>query len=275
LEQRLASDGEPETADGAVADVGLRCQEVDRGSRIRCGLPPEVVRIALGGALAPGVEQEHAVAVRHQHPRMLGDVTGLQEDRSTVARWHVPTGEHHTIMGADADRPVRMTQVDRAGRPGGHANGNDGRAEREDHQRNHREGRQRPADAPARGPPPRSRPLTGTPEVDGTRHRRDGPRRQQQHPGEVTTTQPAGHDAGQRQTASRARDGARGQQQRPLRQRSQTRERPRRQRCHSDWQQATAQVVHTTGTGVQQHERAADHVQRGDEHRDPEHARHR
>ena len=66
--QELAADGEAEAADAVGVDVGAGAQVVDAGEEVAVAGPADGV--ALAPALSAWVEQQDAVAVADQHPRL-------------------------------------------------------------------------------------------------------------------------------------------------------------------------------------------------------------
>jgi hypothetical protein len=80
-------------------------QEGDRRLDVPVAVPAERVRIAVAVALAAPVEQQHAVAVAHQHPGLpLGALAARERDhRRVVPRGHVPPVELKPVVGLERD----------------------------------------------------------------------------------------------------------------------------------------------------------------------------
>ena len=70
LEHQLATDGEAEAADAAFLDVGPALQERDRRLDVLAAAPAPGVGVAFALAFAATVEQQDAVTVAGQHPRL-------------------------------------------------------------------------------------------------------------------------------------------------------------------------------------------------------------
>jgi hypothetical protein len=70
LDHQFTADRQPEPADASAADVRAALQIGDRGLKVARTAPAAGIRVALALALAARVEQQYAVAVTDQHPRM-------------------------------------------------------------------------------------------------------------------------------------------------------------------------------------------------------------
>ncbi len=122
LEQQLAADGEAEAADARRIDVRAGGAGRRGGAQVAFARPAEGVVVALARALAAAVEQEHAVAVADEHPRVRYRLRAAREgdDRRAVARRDVP--------GVEPDSRRSSTSCDLTGRGCPRATAVDGRA---------------------------------------------------------------------------------------------------------------------------------------------------
>ena len=136
LEHHLAADGEADAADAVRVDVGTLLQVGDRGLDVAVAAPAEGVRVPVAAALAAAVEEQHAVAVRGQHPGLLlrAVAAGEGDDGGAVARRDVPAlelqpvarGEAHVLVG-DAEAVGRHDGARGVGEDLGGADGHDER----------------------------------------------------------------------------------------------------------------------------------------------------
>ena len=94
LDHHLAADGEADAADAVRVDVRPPLQVRDGGLDVRVAAPAPGVRLALALAFAAAVEEQHAVAVAGEHPRLLlrAVAAGERDHRRAVARGDVPAG---------------------------------------------------------------------------------------------------------------------------------------------------------------------------------------
>ena len=69
-EQHLAADREADTSDPTALHVGPSLQPGDGGVDVFGAAPSEQVRVTIASVVAARVEQEHAVAVADEHPRL-------------------------------------------------------------------------------------------------------------------------------------------------------------------------------------------------------------
>ena len=119
LEHQLAADRQAEAADPPRVTSGAALQEA-RSPRAGPSRRPSrsALPVALALALAAAVEQQHAVAVADQHPRVrdCGPLRPGNDDHGgAVARRHVPAGQPQAVGGREAHALVRPAQVARPG----------------------------------------------------------------------------------------------------------------------------------------------------------------
>ena len=95
LDHHLAAHREPDAPDPIRVDVGPAPEIVDGGVHVPLALPAEDVRVALALALAAAVEEEDAVPVADEHPRLplCTPPPWKGDDRRAVLRGHVPALE--------------------------------------------------------------------------------------------------------------------------------------------------------------------------------------
>jgi hypothetical protein len=115
LEHHLTADGEADGADPGPAHV--RTPTEPRHRRVDVGLsaPAEHVRVAVAPVVAAGVDEEHAVAVADEHPRLGHGALARRvgDHRRAVAGRDVPGGQIDTILRPDRDPLVGATEIDR------------------------------------------------------------------------------------------------------------------------------------------------------------------
>lgn len=121
LEQQLTADRQADPADPRAVDVGAR-REVAQGRRqVSLTVPPERVEVTLARPLPAAVEQQDAVAVANEHPRVghRAGATREGDHRSAVARRHVPALQNQSIARSEAHLFVRASEISgRHRRPG-------------------------------------------------------------------------------------------------------------------------------------------------------------
>ena len=98
-EHHLATHGEADAADAALVHVGPSLQPGDRSVDVLGPGPTEQVRVALASVVAARVDEEHAVAVADEHPRLLEPpLAGRKgDDGGAVARRDVPPGKTDAV----------------------------------------------------------------------------------------------------------------------------------------------------------------------------------
>ena len=113
LQQQLAADGQAEAADAAAAHVRARAQVGDGRAEVGLAAPAARVEVALALALAAAVEQQHPVAVAHEHARVADRAlaAGEGDHRGAVARRHVPAGEPQPVARRQRHVDVRPPEV--------------------------------------------------------------------------------------------------------------------------------------------------------------------
>ena len=115
LEQRLAADREADSADLVRVHVGPALQERRRGLEVLVELPAEDVRGAVARGLAATVEDERAVAVAHEHPRLPLRAAAAREDDDgcAVLRRDVPAVQLETVARLERDVLVGGSELGR------------------------------------------------------------------------------------------------------------------------------------------------------------------
>ena len=276
LQQHLAADRQAEAADAAVAHVGAFAQVGDGGAQVRLAAPAAGVVVALARALAATVEQQDAVAVAYEHPRVR---TGpLRPGKAITAAplrdgTYQPASRSPSLVVSDTStygRP-RSTACDRRPRL---VVGHDRERDRHDHE----EERDRRDDADERPPqvapqrplvePPRA-PQHGRAEHDEHRARDPGQDRRdvvaaQAVDGDVADAVDDAGDDHQRTGRERG-DRARPGSQPWIRDGQQQRERDR--------YEPAREVVADRRAGLAVPERIVEHPQCGDSQGDAEHQR--
>ena len=105
LDHHLAADGEADAADPLGVDVGAALQEGDGRVDVTLSLPAERVRVALALALAATVEEQHAVTVAGQHPRLVlrSGPAGERDHGRAVLRRDVPALQLQAVARGELD----------------------------------------------------------------------------------------------------------------------------------------------------------------------------
>src|SRR5205814_7090310 len=113
LQQRLASDREADRADAFVVNVRPPAEEPQGALEIAMERPAERVRITFALSLTSAVEDEDAVAMASEHPRMLlrPFLTGEDDHRRAVLRGDVPPLEPQAVSRFEGDVSVRGAEV--------------------------------------------------------------------------------------------------------------------------------------------------------------------
>ena len=115
FEHLLAADREADPADTPLAHVGPALQPGDRGVEVPGRAPAECVRGALALLVAAHVQQQDAVPMADEHPRMveLADPRRERDHCRPVARRDIPGREIEPVGGRHGDRLVRRSEVRR------------------------------------------------------------------------------------------------------------------------------------------------------------------
>src|SRR5439155_12161685 len=119
LEEGLAADGEADAADSVAVDVGAVLQERNGRIHVFVGCPAEGVRVAVAVAFAAAVEEQDAVAVASEHPRLLlcAGSAGCCDHCGVILGGDVPASECQAVAGREAH--VLMCGAQLGGRDGG------------------------------------------------------------------------------------------------------------------------------------------------------------
>ena len=115
LQHLFGADREADAADPGRVDVGPGLEEVDSGMRCPASRPSRTCCRHRHFTHSSTVQQQHAVAVPREHPRVrLRHVPAVEgDDRGAVLRRHVPARELEAVAGGDGDVLVRRAQVRR------------------------------------------------------------------------------------------------------------------------------------------------------------------
>ena len=114
-EQDLAADRGAEAADAVRVDVRAGLEVLGAGDQIAVAGPAN--EVALASTLSARVEQQHAVAVAREHPRLLDGRAAWEHDHCpSVARGDVQRGQLDAV--ARGDLHVLVGKAERRGRAG-------------------------------------------------------------------------------------------------------------------------------------------------------------
>ncbi len=192
LQHLFGADREADAADPGRVDVGPGLEEVDGGMDVRRPAPAEHVAVTVAVTHASTVQQQHAVAVPREHPRVrLRHVPAVEgDDRGAVLRRHVPARELEAVARGDGDVLVRRAQVRCRDLCHGDVCGEVREADREgDEVRHHHctHDAQRPPAVPAEPVPAAA---TGPPELVAAQPEQHQPRRGREEAGVVVAGRP-------------------------------------------------------------------------------------
>ncbi len=115
LDQHLPADREADPADALRVDLGAILEERDGRVQVALALPAEDVRVAVALALAAAVEEEDAVAVFREHPRLLPWARAARngDHGGAVLRRDVPALEPQAVARRELDVLVRRPEIGR------------------------------------------------------------------------------------------------------------------------------------------------------------------
>ena len=159
-------------------------QPGDGGVDVFGVVPAEQVRVALAAVIAARVEQEHAVAVAGEHPRLrqLARARRVGDHGRAVARADIPAGEPEAVARPQRHLLVGSAQADLLDRSAGAVRGQNRHRDRNDEpvSQDNRDEPKRASAQPAE--PPR---LARAPEPDGRENNENKPDREEQEAGPV------------------------------------------------------------------------------------------
>ena len=105
MDQHLAADRKADGADPLWVDIRTTLKK--RGCRMQVTVadPTESIRVTFACALAAAIEEEDAVAVTHEHSRLLLRTRAARDDDHgrAVSRRHEPALEAETVARLEGD----------------------------------------------------------------------------------------------------------------------------------------------------------------------------
>ena len=155
LQHHLSADGKSDAADPASIDVGTTLEERRRRRDVLVERPTVRVRLAVALSLTAPVEEQHAVAVPHEHAGVLLRSRPAREgnDRRTVPRGHIPPFEREPVARRERHLLVGRTELGRRHDGPRHVREDVRDEEREHEHPTHKDG-SRGQQQPAKVPPP-------------------------------------------------------------------------------------------------------------------------
>src|SRR5436190_9115754 len=115
MNEYLAPDRESDRTGPLAVDVRAGAQIRGGGVEVAVAVPAEDVRVTLARALAATIEEENAVAVADEHPRLLlrTRAAGDGDHFRTVARRHKPAFEPKPIARGEGDVLMWCAEIGR------------------------------------------------------------------------------------------------------------------------------------------------------------------
>ena len=251
---------------------GRRCRNAIAALMSLPAAPAPGVRVAFALAFAAAVEQQDAVAVAGQHPRVLLRPTtaGERDHRGAVARRHVPALELEPVAGRELDVLIGDAEV--VGRHDGPPDMRRDVAEADRQEDEERDERRGDAEQSAAGiaPPEAALGPARAPQGDDAEAEEQQTCGDRDQAGEVVTGRSELARVVQGLDPGGDPEHAEDQRDRAPTTAAQSRIRPHREPEHGERNQAADQVIAGRRSGLRLHEVVVEHVHRDDEHAERE-----